>query len=152
MSDSTTAELQDAEPRPISNYSGQASDWFLQQLVRFSNDWGIEMGITLQVSGVLVSGTLINGKKYFEDFSISFASGFKSDSELAESFKSLIGSYKEIYTTKPPEDADQPPPGYIHLKNARFIVPGQQAVPNPPGTLWRGRISEVGGFILGSLS
>jgi hypothetical protein len=112
------------------------------------------LGITLQVSGILVSGTLVNGKQYFEEFSILFADGFKSDQdlELAASFKTLIGSNKEIYTSKRASESDLPPPGYIHLKNARFFTPGQNAIPNPPGALWRGRISEVGGFFLGSLS
>lgn len=150
MSESTEAKTQDSELEAPQNPAPD-SDWFLQQLVRFSNEWGVQMGITLQVGGVLVSGTVINGKQYFEDFSASFAAGFKSDSELAAPFKTLIDSYKKIYTSKPPNE-DLPPPNYIHLRNARFFGPGQQAIPNPPGTLWRGRISEVGGFFLGSLN
>jgi len=128
------------------------TDWFLQNLVSFSNDWGIEMGITLQVSGVLVSGTLISGAKYFDEFAEQFSGGFKEESELRVSFYKLISSYKNIYEVESQEANNRPAPEYIHLKNTKFFQPGQKAIPTNNGVLWRGRIREVGGFTLGSFS
>ncbi len=128
------------------------TDWFLQSLIGFANRWGLEMGITLQVSGMLVSGTLISGAKYFEEFAAQFAGGFKNNAELSEPFHELISSYKKIYDVASEEDSDHPPPNYVHLRNAQFYQPGQKPLPTNQGVLWRGRVAEIGGFNLGSLS
>jgi hypothetical protein len=45
----------------------------------------------------------------------------------------------------------RPLPGFIHLRNARFLA-GDQMVPTNRPVLWRGRITAVDGFFLGSLS
>lgn len=128
------------------------TDWFLQNLVSFANDWGLEMGVTLQVSGMLVSGTLISGVKYFEEFAAQFSGGIKNSSELSEQFHQLISSYKEVYDVETTEMNNRLPPNYIHLRNAKFYQPGQKPFPTDHGVLWRGRVSEVGGFNLGSFS
>jgi hypothetical protein len=46
------------------------------------------------------------------------------------------------------------PPNYIHLKEAKFFLPSGAGKPIPAnqGVWWRGRLSEVSGFILGSLA
>jgi hypothetical protein len=44
----------------------QAPDWLLQHLVALVTDGPLEMGITLQVGGLLVSGKLVSGARYFE--------------------------------------------------------------------------------------
>ena len=51
-------------------------DWLLQSLVNMANVSELEIGITLQVSGLLVSGILVGGKKYFEGFAEDFAGAF----------------------------------------------------------------------------
>lgn len=128
-----------------------ATDWFLQSLVDFANDHGTETGVTLQIGGLLVSGTIIPGMKYFEEFASLYGSGFKNDPELGAEYAKLIGSYKK-YLEVPPEDKDNKPlPQYIHLRNARFFAPGQQQPFGNEGVLWRGRITAVGGFFLGTL-
>ena len=127
------------------------TDWFLQELIKFSNNWGIEMSITLQVSGMLVSGTLISGTKFFSEFATQFSDGLKNNADLSKSFHELITSYTNIYTSDKEED-NRPPPQYIHLQNAKFYQPGQHPLPTDHGILWRGRVAEVGGFNLGSFS
>jgi hypothetical protein len=42
-------------------------DWFLANQVHLANRFGVEQGITLNVGGVLISGTLINGRNYFKE-------------------------------------------------------------------------------------
>ncbi|BBI98466.1 gas vesicle protein [Ferrigenium kumadai] len=122
-------------------------DWFLQSLVNMAND-GIEIGVTLQVSGLLVSGVLAGGKSYFEGFAEDFSSGL-NDPEAAESVRGSFAKYGEIYKK---EGDDAPPlPQYIHLKNARFFNTSGNPIPGNKGVWWRGRISEVAGFTLGSL-
>lgn len=150
MSEAESIKTGNENPASLPSYE---TDWFLQNLVRFANEWGLEMSITLQVGGMLVSGTLISGKRYFDEFATLFASGFKNDNqELGESFHKLISSYKQIYEVTPEESENSPPPAYIHLRNTLFFQPGQQVFPTSGQLLWRGRIAEVGGFHLGCLN
>ena len=85
------------------------TDWFLQSVVNFANDWGVETGLTLQVGGLLVSGIVISGTKYFDEFSGLYATGFKNDPDLGTSFSSLIASYKKYIELLPEEKTDLAP-------------------------------------------
>lgn len=125
-------------------------DWFLQFLVNVANRSSMEVGITLQVSGMLVSGSLVSGKEYFEGFGTIFSSAF-SDPELAASIKKSVSSQGDIYADDDDEGGDQSLPQFIHLKNARFFNTAGRPIPGNCGVWWRGRICEVGGFSLGSL-
>ena len=40
-------------------------DWLLAWIIGFAEQ-GLEMGVTLNVGGVLITGNLIGGRKYFE--------------------------------------------------------------------------------------
>lgn len=126
-------------------------DWFLQILVKMANQNGVEMGITLQVGGVLVSGQLVSGKKYFEGFADDF-SGAMSDPEEAQGVRNAFAKFGSGYGKEEDESAPQFEPTFIHLKDARVFHPGGTAVPGNRGVWWRGRLSEVAGFVLGSLS
>ena len=130
------------------------TDWFLQSLVNIAHDVNLEIGITLQVSGMLVSGNLVSGKQYFEGFATDFASAFIAHPEVAESIKNSFASYGDIYNKEAEVESSQPQPlpQYIHLKNARFFNTAGNPIPGNRGVWWRGRICEVGGFTLGSLS
>jgi len=128
------------------------TDWFLQSLVNMANDSDLGFGITLQVSGMLVSGNLVSVKQYFEGFAADFASPFATNPEVAESIKESFSSYGNLYSKDAEAEGDLPPPQYIHLKNARFFNTAGNPIPGNRGVWWRGRICEVGGFSLGSLS
>lgn len=122
-------------------------DWFLQSLINMVNGGKMSFGITLNVGGFLVSGTLIGGKEYFEGFGEDFASGFQ-DLDSAESIKAAFSKNGEIYTS----EEDAPPPSYVHIKDARFFNTNGNPIPGNRGVWWRGRVAEVDGFSLGSLS
>lgn len=62
----------------------EGKDWFLQLLVDAVNGTTSEIGLTLQVSGLLVSGTLVSGDKYFEGFAEALAAAKADDKEDAE--------------------------------------------------------------------
>ena len=130
----------------------QNSDWFLQSLVSIANSGPLEFGITLQVGGFLVSGSLVNGATYFEGFAAQFASTFPK--EFAKDMQDAIGSHGAVYK-KPREEEDSPllQPTFIHLKGARFFNNSGKPIPiDKEGVWWRGRLSEVSGFVFGSLS
>jgi len=125
------------------------SDWFLQRLASFANEHGLEMGITLQVSGLLVSGTLVSGARYFEAIAENFSQGLARHADLARVMKEGVASFAEVYAdvggTTPPL------PQYLHLKDAQFFSTTGTPVPENQRVWWRGRVSEIGGFTIGQL-
>jgi hypothetical protein len=138
--------------KPGAPQEAQQPDWFLQQLVEWVNTMPFDFGVTLHVAGFLVSGTLISGAQYFSGFAEDFSGGFMPASEVAETFRKTITSYGETYKTdEKKKDEDSPLPVYIHLKNARFFTTSGNPAPRNAGVWWRGRISEVSGFVLGTL-
>lgn len=127
------------------------SDWFLQSLINIINGKDLEIGITLNVGGFLVSGLLVSGHHYFEGFAQDFASIFAGTDE-AQIIKESFFKCGEIYTKEKEENEEIPPPSYIHLKSAKFFNANGNPIPSNRGVWWRGRISEVSGFVLGILS
>lgn len=124
-------------------------DWFLQSFVDIVNASELEFGITLQVSGLLVSGNLVGGKKYFDGFAEDFSGAYANDPETAEIIKNSLAKHGEMYEEK--EGVEILPPQFIHLKNAHFFNTSGSPIPGNKGVWWRGRVSEVGGFTLGIL-
>src|SRR5688572_8180609 len=141
--------MTDEAPNAEAPVGSATCDWFLQSLVNMANRGGLQIGITLQVSGLLVSGVLVGGKAYFEGFAEDISSSI-ADPELAASIRNSFAKYGEIYSEQ--EGEQLPPPDYIHLRNTRFFNTSGNPIPKNTGVWWRGRLSEVGGFTLGSLS
>jgi hypothetical protein len=139
-------ETQELELQP----QAEGHDWFLGVLVGLANQ-GASMGITLQVGGLLVSGTLIGGAEYFEGFASDFSSVFE-DKNTAEQYRSAFAAGAENYKARTFDDSEEIVDAYIHIKGARFFNTSGKAVPANRGVWWRGRLSEVSGFCLGSLS
>lgn len=123
-------------------------DWFLQDLVKIVNSGGFSFGITLNVGGLLVSGQLVGGKEYFEGFGSDFAGVF-SDSETAKVVQESFAKRGEIYSS---DKETLFPLTYIHVKEARFFNNSGKPIPGNRGVWWRGKLSQVNGFSLGSLS
>ncbi|WP_196486469.1 gas vesicle accessory protein GvpU [Burkholderia cepacia] len=152
MSEQIVTPSEDAAPAPQHVITTAENDWFLQQLVTMVNGSSTSIGITLFVGGLLVSGVLIGGKQYFEDFAESFASGIANPDD-AKWYKENLTQLSNVYLE--PDGTykkSAEPPHYIHLKDARTFHPSGNPIPGNGGTLWRGRIREVAGFTLGSLS
>lgn len=147
--DNKTSKQEDENTVPTENKTD--TDWHLQTLVSTANTTGLEFGVTLLVEGLIVSGNLIGGNKYFETFADNFSNGFRAEEETKEELRQAISSQGEIYNAAE-TDEEIPPPEFIHLEDARFFSPGGNSIPTENGTLWRGKISSVSGFTLGSLS
>lgn len=123
-------------------------DWFLETLVNIVNNNDLSIGLTIVTHGFLVSGDIIGGKIYFEDFGKEMQSIVSETSEgvsISEHFKKMGD---EIYS----EEKMDKNPSFIHFKNAKFFHTSGEPVPNNRGVLWRGKISEVSGYSLGKLS
>jgi hypothetical protein len=128
------------------------SDLILELLIRYKE--GIEkkeeehqeFSITLNVAGMLITGDLISYDTYLKDF---------LDGAIAKAFQTVEKQYKSFKQEMEEIDkeAEEKPHNFIHLKNAKFIIPGQPPVPGEQeGTLWRGRLSSVDGFVIGKLA
>jgi hypothetical protein len=126
-------------------------DWFIQSLVNIANVSALSFGVTLQVSGLLVSGTLVSGKAYFAAIGQQVVQGCSQNAEVAEQMRKMFATFESAY----PNDAGQgerPLPQFVHLQNARFYSTDGAPVPGNEGVWWRGRISEVSGIVIGILN
>ncbi len=134
------------ERRPYVPQTGDQLDWFLQTLVlamQGGPSGSISASVTLSVGGLLISGKMVDGQTYFEEFarelegplSEAFVKAFGNEEEaglasgqIAEAFR----KYGDIYN--PPAEGEKESrartePGYVHLKNARIYHPSGQPIP-----------------------
>jgi hypothetical protein len=123
-------------------------DPLLRTFVKLANDAGLEIGVTLQIAGATVTGTMIGGAKFFEAQAKQLREGLGADGATADAFDTLFGEFSKPYSE--PDDGKSLP-WYIHLKNAMVMTPGARGMPNP-GMLWRGRLADVSGYALVSLT
>jgi hypothetical protein len=106
-----------------------------------TQDESLEMGLTLHVAGVVVSGILVSAARFFD----ALAEWLKS--EGAEGWaESFAGPMAEMFREPDPNAAEV---SFVHLLNARVFTSGTD---KPlPEALWRGRLSEVSGWSVGLL-
>lgn len=126
------------------------ADAFLQFLVNLVNNGSqIEsIGVTLQMGGMLVSGSIVSGAEYFDRFAENFTSSLVSlDPDTRQSVHASLAELGDVFRLPQPVD---PLPNYIHLSDALFFTADGTPIAGQP-TLWRGRTSSVDGFILGRL-
>jgi len=123
--DTDLPELQDASDLP-------PSDGVLGVLVQAMDALpGSMIGVTLHVSGVIVTGQMIAISDYFTELAAVFA-------ELADDIRPADGA---------PLD-DRAAPVFIHLRDARVMSPDTARSKWPP-VLWRGRLDHVSAWSLG---
>ena len=144
-----------AEAQLRNTISGSV-DCFLQSLVSIVNDESASIPITLSVGVLLISGDMIGGKTYFDEFARQFKDGFKNiNSETAstieEAFKRLGDVYDPIQKESQEGDIISKP-RLIHIKDAQIYQSGASPLPSKKGVLWRGRLEAVDGFSLGKLA
>lgn len=146
MTDSNTDGKQNGESAFL---DPAMPDWYLQALVNIVNGKDIEFPVTLFVGGLIVSGQLVSGHRYFEEgLCEQFSKFFGKDQVGSDEAIKNLTSPGDIY--RQPKDDNQPGPQYIHLRCARVFAPGQQPIPSE-GSWWRGRLASVDGFHFGSL-
>jgi hypothetical protein len=124
-------------------------DWHLQLLVEDANDFGMEVPITLFVSGAVVTGILTSGRVYFEQFADKFAAGWPAEGRAE--IRASMATPGEVYPLLLPGEKSprKRPAQFIHLRDAQ-LVSSPRNLPSS-GMLWRGRLTEVGGYSLGKL-
>jgi len=126
-------------------------DWFIQSLVNVANVAPLSFGVTLQVSGLLVSGYLVSGKTYFEAIGQQIVSGLSQNAALADQMRKMFATFESAYPNDPGQ-SERPVPQFVHLQNARFYSTDGTPVPSNEGVWWRGRISQISGIVIGILN
>lgn len=126
-------------------------DWFLQTLVNCVNKSTLEIGITLSVQGLVISGVLISGKAYFKEMPELVTAACPE--EFRESFKQFLAIPGTLYAGDTNENVDinAALPQYIDLRDARIFTSNNPPLPTNTGFHWRGLLSAVSGFSMGQL-
>ncbi|WP_405583930.1 hypothetical protein [Streptomyces sp. NBC_01092] len=150
--------------------SESAPDYALARLIDVVNGSSLELGITVTVSGSTITGTLISNTKWFDLQAESFKTAMKVEGDeiglhsLFENWSRLTREAQEeeakvreaIEGVELPDrylraiDEEDSSVAFIHLADARIVHP-QGFVP-AEGAAWRGRLDEVSGWFLGTLS
>ena len=124
-------------------------DPILRDLVCTVRGTNAEVGITLMVGGILVSGLIVSLHLYLEHL--------RTEIEKVCQDKGVVGLIqkkcdegKQLLLSPISEESPPPPVLSICLKDARFFHPGKDKE-STEGVWWRGRISEIDGFSLGRM-
>lgn len=94
------------------------------------------LDITLNVGGLIITGTLISRAAFIETVPVIKSTIGKIDEGLSAEVK-----------TKRDESYDR---HFIHLKNAKFITADGRTIPGTgDGIEWRGRLNRIDGWTIG---
>lgn len=109
-----------------------------------------EIGLTLHVSGVVVSGILVSASSFFDHLARWLADNGSQD--LADNFATpMADMLRESRADREKSGAGSPADAhFIHLREAQVFSSGAD---RPlPKTLWRGRLSHVSAWSIGVMS
>jgi hypothetical protein len=108
-----------------------------------------EIGLTLYLPGLVISGIAVSPNRFFEEMADWLAREGAED--FAENFARPTAEMFRTPDTEPAEEEQDEPSltDFIHLRAARVFTSGSD---RPlPETLWRGRLSHVSGWSLGTM-
>ncbi|WP_224370145.1 hypothetical protein [Hyalangium versicolor] len=136
---------------------GSTQDKFLQTLSNMLEQMypASQLGVhvILSTGGILVAGQLISAQWYFDQLGQQMAKAPAPAPALGKITDRFRDAIKTALEASNKGENAQYDPNFVHLKDAKFYVPGQQPIPsNQEGVLWRGRISAVDGVTIGGLS
>jgi hypothetical protein len=139
------------EPQIPEEHAEDRCDWLLEDLVKLAN-CGFSVSATLMVGGTLLSGQLLGGKGYFEEFTALLESAQSGqESKVAETQAVLADQFRK--TAEKAYDPDHPSashPQYLHIRAAEILgSAGSVAFGTDTPTILRIRLSRIDGFILG---
>jgi hypothetical protein len=124
-------------------------DDLLKSLVMVPEKTSLEIGITLNVNGLLVTGFLISQQTYFETL-MERVNSNKSASEMKTTLVDFLAQLKETLLQKTAQGEQGFSP-FIHLRDAKIYPSEGKGMPTFGHALWRGDIRAVNGFSLGEM-
>lgn len=118
-------------------------DSTLEFFVTAANKHNFALDITLNVNGILISGTTISAQEYFESLGESFEDGNEISQKLAEELQKA---------GEAAEGGGDDSIHFIHLKNTKIYLAESKGTPSKGKILWRGKLAEIDGFFLGKIT
>ena len=108
------------------------TDWVLQRLVALANIADYQVNIILNIHGLIISGRLISGWRYFDELvelSLKNVTENKQRNEIIGFYKVFSSAYDEmkerIDNNKEPNDVDYHPL-YVHLNHQIKVFYGEE--------------------------
>ena len=124
------------------------SDRLLQTLALVPEKTSIELGITLNLDGLLVTGFIISQEVYFEQLTEGVRKT-NADDEMKSLLEDFLSQLKDPIIEGTADKGTFP--RFIHLRDAKLYPSEGQGMPSLGSTLWRGDIDSVSGFCLGEM-
>jgi len=130
-------------------------DAVLLMFLNLIEEDGIEIDVTLNMNGAIVSGTLIGAGAYYDG--ITEASKNLEDNTMSKIISKKFNDLKEAYQKQKQDNEEdeesEVTPTFIHLKNACYVVSTNgQSVTKESKVWWRGRITSIDGFSFNNLT
>ncbi len=131
-------------------------DWVLVEWAAMANQGQLrDVQITFQCGGLVLCGTLISGRQYFEGIGALAVEGMRMahrPSEVTQSFAKLYEQHAKRHTAEGDADAERDEPGYLHLKDVQVLCggPGGDLACMLDVPFWRAKIEAIDGFLLGA--
>lgn len=148
LSDTSFRPLTRTERRNLWLHDYGKQDIALQSWARLAEQQGQEIEVMLQMSGLLVFGTMVSTQSYAQFYIDMHERMYRQQEPETADF------LREYYTALVPP-VDQPEIGpeglpimfrYLHLRDVTIMSAGQKVkVP-----FWRGKINQVDGFVVGA--
>lgn len=123
-------------------------DTLLLDLVNEANSSdGDYLGITLLVSGIIISGVLVGATTYYRAMSKIFSKDeTPKDGSWAKYLLDQANQAEELFQSEEPQNIQM-----IHLRDAKLYLNERGSIPSTDGVWWRGKIRSVDAFWLGRL-
>jgi hypothetical protein len=123
--------------------TSSGADWLLQLLGFIAIESAdTEIGLTLNVGGLVVSGLLVSPHRFFKSVA---QDTLGTEAGLGDFLvKTMENAYSDTFSGESVI--------YLHLDQAQIFMPGQPPLPGDRTMLWRGRLSEIDGWSFGSFS
>lgn len=116
---------------------------FIAGLVNKEKSSNEKIQVTLNVSGLLVSGYIIPASDFIEQYPLT-----AKIKEAAEELEKKSGSHPSDSLNSEPKYKR---PEFIHLSGAKYFSPGVKPVPDGDGLFVRINLSSVSSFHFGML-
>ena len=123
-------------------------DDMLERLVNSVEKGDLKLGITIQVSGLLVSGILVNRKEFMQLLAQAFRKGTSDENRISEDvYEGFLAGAGEVQDEMKQRAgrASREPLQYLHLRDVEIY----DASTRIRLVFWRGRLESVDAWTIG---
>jgi hypothetical protein len=139
-----------SESLPKNNGALAQVDPMLRALAEVAERSPLELGVTLNVKGLIITGFIISQSTYFDSL-INGLESVSQEHEVKESLQEFLSGLKEKLAPKKTDHNSSDYPKFIHLRNVKIYPSEGKGMPTYGDALWRGLIDSVDGFSLGEM-